>query len=53
MARRPLCAEDKGLVYWALSSLMVAEERITTKSQGLVIATDSQEEDELPGDPAG
>ncbi len=26
-----LSEEDKGLVYWALSSLMVAEERITTE----------------------
>ena len=36
--------EDKGLVYWALSSLMVAEERITTKFAGLVMAADSEEE---------
>ena len=35
---------DKGLVYWALSSLMVAEERITTKFAGLVMAGDSEEE---------
>jgi ribonucleotide reductase beta subunit family protein with ferritin-like domain len=34
---RALSPEDKGLVYWALSSLMVAEERITTKFAGLVI----------------
>jgi len=36
--------EDRGLVYWALSSLMVAEERITTKFAGLVMAGDTEEE---------
>ena len=36
--------EDKGLIYWALSSLMVAEERITTKFSGLVAAHGSEEE---------
>jgi len=35
---------DKGLVYWALSSLMVAEERITTKFAGLVMAAETEEE---------
>ena len=35
---------DKGLVYWALSSLMVAEERITSKFAGLVMAADTEEE---------
>jgi ribonucleoside-diphosphate reductase beta chain len=35
---------DKGPVYWALSSLMVAEERITTKFAGLVMAADTEEE---------
>jgi ribonucleoside-diphosphate reductase beta chain len=39
-----LGAEDKGLIYWALSSLMVAEERITTKFSGLVAAHGSEEE---------
>jgi len=39
-----LSEEDKGLVYWALSSLMVAEERITTKFAGLVMAVESEEE---------
>ena len=39
-----LSDQDKGLVYWALSSLMVAEERITTKFAGLVMAGDSEEE---------
>lgn len=41
---RVLTAEDKALVYWALCSLMVAEERITTKFAGLVMAADSEEE---------
>src|SRR5687767_9699993 len=36
--------DDKGLVYWALSSLMVAEERITTKFSGLVGAHGTEEE---------
>jgi ribonucleoside-diphosphate reductase beta chain len=36
--------DDKALLYWALSSLMVAEERITTKFAGLVMAGDSEEE---------
>jgi hypothetical protein len=36
--------EDRGLVHWALSSLMVAEERITTKFAGLVLAHGSEEE---------
>src|SRR4051812_12765376 len=39
-----LADRDKALVYWALSSLMVAEERITTKFAGLVMAGDSEEE---------
>lgn len=42
--RASLSDEDKGLVYWALSSLMVAEERITTKFAGLVMAADNEEE---------
>jgi ribonucleoside-diphosphate reductase beta chain len=36
--------DDRGLVLWALSSLMVAEERITTKFGGLVLAHGSEEE---------
>ena len=36
--------EDRGLVHWALASLMVAEERITTKFSGLVGAYGSEEE---------
>jgi hypothetical protein len=35
---------DKAPIYSALSSLMVAEERITTKFAGLVTAADSEEE---------
>jgi ribonucleoside-diphosphate reductase beta chain len=35
---------DRELVHWALSSLMVAEERITTKFSGLVAAAGSEEE---------
>ncbi len=35
---------ERGLVYFALSSLMVAEERITTKFSGLVGAHGSEEE---------
>ncbi len=41
---RELGGEDRGLIYWALSSLMVAEERITTKFSGLVGAYGSEEE---------
>jgi ribonucleoside-diphosphate reductase beta chain len=41
---RELGDEDRGLVYWVLSSLMVAEERITTKFSGLVAAHGSEEE---------
>ncbi len=37
--------EDRELVHWALSSLMVAEERIATKFSGLVMAYDSEEEE--------
>ena len=39
-----LAEEQRGLVYFALSSLMVAEERITTKFSGLVGAHGSEEE---------
>jgi ribonucleoside-diphosphate reductase beta chain len=35
---------DRELVYWVLSSLMVAEERITTKFSGLVGAYGTEEE---------
>jgi ribonucleoside-diphosphate reductase beta chain len=37
--------EDRGLVQWALASLMVAEERIATKFSGLVMAYESEEEE--------
>jgi ribonucleoside-diphosphate reductase beta chain len=39
-----MTGDDRGLVFWALSSLMVAEERITTKFAGLVMAYGSEEE---------
>jgi ribonucleoside-diphosphate reductase beta chain len=39
-----LGAEDRGLIFWVLSSLMVAEERITTKFSGLVGAHGTEEE---------
>jgi ribonucleoside-diphosphate reductase beta chain len=41
---RDLGEEDRGLVLWILSSLMVAEERITTKFSGLVGAYGTEEE---------
>ena len=41
---RALSEEDRGLIFWVLSSLMVAEERITTKFSGLVGAHGSEEE---------
>jgi ribonucleoside-diphosphate reductase beta chain len=39
-----MAPEDRALVFWALSSLMVAEERITTKFSGLVGAYGTEEE---------
>jgi ribonucleoside-diphosphate reductase beta chain len=39
-----LAGEDRSLILWALSSLMVAEERITTKFSGLVGAYGTEEE---------
>jgi ribonucleoside-diphosphate reductase beta chain len=41
---RGLGDEERGLIFWVLSSLMVAEERITTKFSGLVGADASEEE---------
>jgi ribonucleoside-diphosphate reductase beta chain len=41
---REMATEDRDLILWALSSLMVAEERITTKFSGLVGAYGSEEE---------
>ncbi|HEV3234035.1 MAG TPA: ribonucleotide-diphosphate reductase subunit beta [Candidatus Dormibacteraeota bacterium] len=35
---------DRGLLYFALASLMVAEERISTQFAGLVLAQDDEEE---------
>ena len=40
--RDALADRDKHLVYWALSSLMVAEERLTTKFAGLVMAAETE-----------
>jgi ribonucleoside-diphosphate reductase beta chain len=39
-----LSSEDQALISWALSSLMVAEERITTKFSGLISAYGTEEE---------
>jgi ribonucleoside-diphosphate reductase beta chain len=36
--------EERGLLHWVLSSLMVAEERISTQFCGLVLAQDDEEE---------
>ncbi len=41
---REMDAEERGLIFWVLSSLMVAEERITTKFSGLVGAYGTEEE---------
>jgi ribonucleoside-diphosphate reductase beta chain len=41
---RRLGDDDRGLILWALSSLLVAEERIATKFASLVMAYDSEEE---------
>jgi len=41
---RDLGDDDRGLIFWVLSSLMVAEERITTKFSGLVGAHGNEEE---------
>ena len=40
---RTLGDDQRGLILFALSSLMVAEERITTKFSGLVAAYGSEE----------
>ena len=39
-----LAGEERDLLYWVLSSLMVAEERISTQFCGLVLAQDDEEE---------
>jgi len=36
--------DERGLLYWALSSLIVAEERISTQFCALVLAQDDEEE---------
>ena len=41
---RTMSGRDRDLVHWALASLMVAEERITTQFAGLVLAHGSEEE---------
>jgi ribonucleoside-diphosphate reductase beta chain len=41
---RPMTGEQRELIFFVLSSLMVAEERITTKFSGLVGAYGSEEE---------
>ena len=48
-----LSADQKGLIHFVLSSLMVAEERITTKFSGLVGAHGTRGGSDLPRDPAG
>jgi ribonucleoside-diphosphate reductase beta chain len=39
-----LAGSERNLLYWVLSSLMVAEERISTQFCGLVLAQDDEEE---------
>ena len=39
-----LAEQERTLLYWVLSSLMVAEERISTQFCGLVLAQDDEEE---------
>jgi ribonucleoside-diphosphate reductase beta chain len=39
-----LAEEERSLLHWVLSSLMVAEERISTQFCGLVLAQDDEEE---------
>ena len=39
-----LAERERALLYWVLSSLMVAEERISTQFCGLVLAQDDEEE---------
>ncbi len=41
---RAMAGEERDLVFWVLASLMVAEERITTKFSGLLGAHASEEE---------
>jgi ribonucleoside-diphosphate reductase beta chain len=39
-----LSDDERGLLHWVLSSLMVAEERISTQFCGLILAQDDEEE---------
>jgi ribonucleoside-diphosphate reductase beta chain len=41
---KELESDERDLLYWVLSSLMVAEERISTQFCGLVLAQDDEEE---------
>jgi ribonucleoside-diphosphate reductase beta chain len=41
---KALAEDERNLLYWVLSSLMVAEERISTQFCGLVLAQDDEEE---------
>jgi ribonucleoside-diphosphate reductase beta chain len=41
---RSMDESERNLLYWVLSSLMVAEERISTQFCGLVLAQDDEEE---------
>ena len=41
---RELGEEERGLLYWVLSALLAAEERISTQFVGLVYAQDDEEE---------
>jgi ribonucleoside-diphosphate reductase beta chain len=41
---RNLADDERDLLYWVLSSLMVAEERISTQFCGLVLSQDDEEE---------
>jgi hypothetical protein len=43
-AQPRLGEQEQGVIYFVLASLMVAEERITTKFRGLVAAGSSEED---------
>src|SRR3954469_17657567 len=45
---KALPEEQRNLLYWVLSSLMVAEERISTQFCGLVLAQDDEEDRSYP-----
>ncbi len=48
-----MTGDDRDLIFYVLSSLMVAEERITTKFSGLVGAVRDRGGGHVPVDPAG